>query len=188
MRIFVGIDVGGVLREAVGRLQKDLDGKIKLKAGRLKWVLPEQMHFTVKFLGEVDEGRVGDICDSVRSGVAGVRKFSFGLSGVGCYGNPVKVIWAEVGKVPGELLDLRERIEFALEDAGFERDKRAFEAHLTLGRIKGGRRDRRLKDAIVNYGPIELPSVAVGSVCVYRSELTSEAAVYSLLCEAELSG
>ena len=186
MRCFIAIDIDDNLRTGIAELQRDLQDKIHLRKGRLKWVRPELMHLTLKFLGEVEEERLPQLSRAVASAAAGHKGFSFAAPVLGCFGNPVKVIWLGTDEENTLLLQLHRDIEDALDRTGWPREQRTFSPHLTLGRIKDGSRDRSLKDVIKNYGPMQLGTLNVDSVLVYESQLTPTGPIYTVLSKHKL--
>ena len=242
MRLFIAIDINDDVRAAVAKLQQELKGRMKNQNG-LKWVNPELMHLTLKFLGEVsaggetspaatrlgeagpnggDENRIDEINDAVEIACADKKTFEFSFSVVGTFGRPVKVLWlgsepphllaqssgkenlnrsgytgkldipkADVNRCGGEKLSaelagLAGDIEQALEAIGFEKESRPFSAHLTLARVRDNGVDKNLRQLLKNYTQVQIPKIVVDSVCLYKSQLTSDGPVYTLLRKIEL--
>jgi len=185
MRLFVAIDINDDVRAAVAKLQQELKGRMKNQNG-LKWVNPELMHLTLKFLGEADENRVDEVSDAVEIACGDKKVFEFSLSTVGTFGRPVKVLWLG-NEEPGEkIVRLAADIEQALEQLGFEKEDRPFSVHLTLARVKDSGVDKNLRQLLKNYAQMQIPKVLVDSVCLYKSQLTSDGPVYTLLRKIEL--
>jgi 2'-5' RNA ligase len=214
MRLFVAIDINDDVRAAVAKLQQELKGRMKNQNG-LKWVNPELMHLTLKFLGEVsaggprlrreasetspaatrlgeagpndgDENRIDEINDAVEIACADKKTFEFSFSVVGTFGRPVKVLWLGSEKLSAELAGLAGDIEQALEVIGFERESRPFSAHLTLARVRDSGVDKNLRQILKNYTQVKIPQIVVDSVCLYKSQLTQDGPVYTLLRKIEL--
>jgi 2'-5' RNA ligase len=185
MRLFVAIDINNDVRAAVAKLQQELKSRMKNRDG-LKWVNPELMHLTLKFLGEADEGRIGEINDAVEIACADKKAFEFSLSMVGTFGRPVKVLWLGSENQSAELVKLAGDIEQALEELGFEKEQRPFGAHLTLARVRDNGVDKNLRQLLKNYPQVQIPKISVDSVCLYKSQLTSDGPVYTLLRKIEL--
>ncbi|MCD4830830.1 MAG: RNA 2',3'-cyclic phosphodiesterase [Anaerohalosphaeraceae bacterium] len=185
MRCFVAIDITAQAKEAIAIAQSDLQKKLKLKTGSIRWTLPEQMHLTLKFLGELGQNDVEKIGRLLPGIVAGREAFEIEMGVLGFFGMPVKVLFAEAAEENVRLNSLQTNIENVLASEGFARENRPFRSHLTLGRIKNGTRDRKLKDAIINYGPLAIPAFRANAVCLYQSQLTPEKAIYTLLNKTE---
>ncbi len=127
MRLFVAIDLPDSVKERLALLCCGLPGA--------RWVAPEQIHLTLRFIGEVDGGLFLDIRDALTE-IAG-KSFSLGLSGVGFFpprGKP-RVVWVGLQKNES-LLKLRNRMESRLVDVGLEPEGRKFSPHITLARLK----------------------------------------------------
>jgi 2'-5' RNA ligase len=218
MRLFVAIDINDDVRKAVAKLEQELKGRLKNQKG-LKWVEPENMHLTLKFLGEVsagsetspnggDENRIDEINDALEMACLEKNPFEIDVSVVGTFGRPAKVLWLGSEKESDEIVKLAGDIEQALEELGFEKEVRPFSAHLTLARIKnniGKNLQQLLKDySKVNpvrdkesgipdgrqgrpvSNGVKIPAISVDSVCLYKSQLTSDGPVYTLLRKIEL--
>jgi len=127
MRLFVAIDLPESVKERLALLCCGLPGA--------RWVDPDQIHLTLRFIGEVDGGLFRDIRD-VLAATEG-ECFSLQLSGIGFFpprGKP-RVIWAGLQKNES-LLKLRNRMESQLVDLGLEPEGRKFSPHITLARLK----------------------------------------------------
>ena len=185
MRLFVAIDINKKLCSAVGELQQKCKSRMKDQSG-LKWVDPELMHLTLKFLGEVDENKIEDISRAVEAACLGKEPFEFDFSLIGTFGRPAKILWLGSEKQNVNLAKLATDIENALQNLGFEKEQREFNAHLTLARIKNRSIDKTLQQLVNDFSKINLPIISVDSVCLYKSQLTLDGPVYTLLKKFEL--
>lgn len=186
MRVFVAVNLPEGERRAV------YDATAPLRDGGLpvKWVRPEGLHVTMKFLGEVADERVTAIGAALEGAVAAARPFEVTLGGVGAFPTPARprVIWLGVEVHPALEL-LANDIENALQPFGFEAELRPFRPHVTLGRVRHGARPRAFATldalaAAVDYGGI----APVASVDVMQSILRPEGAEYALRHRAPLGG
>lgn len=185
MRLFIAIDIYDAVKAAVVKLQQRI--KISLRNGNgLKWVEPEQMHLTLKFLGEVDDSRLDEIGEIINIACFEKKTFEFEFSAVGTFGRPSKVLWLGSEKQNAELLDLADSVEQAMHQLGFEKENRPFSAHLTLARVKDGGIEKNLQRVVNENRKVEIPMVSVDSVCLYKSQLTLDGPVYTLLRKIEL--
>jgi RNA 2',3'-cyclic 3'-phosphodiesterase len=128
-RLFTAIEISEAIRQRLSLIRAPLAGA--------KWVAPENMHITLRFVGDID-GRTADEFASLLAGVR-VRPFAVSIRGVGAFGGrEPKVLWA--GVEAGEELDTLYRAnERAARGAGLEPEGRAFKAHVTLARMRSGR-------------------------------------------------
>ncbi|MFA6186147.1 MAG: RNA 2',3'-cyclic phosphodiesterase [Phycisphaerae bacterium] len=185
MRLFIAIDIDDAVKAAIVKLQQRMKQSLRNGNG-LKWVEPEQMHLTLKFLGEVNDGRLDEIAETINIACLEKRAFEFELSAVGTFGRPSKVLWLGSEKQSGELLALVDSVELALQELGFEKENRPFSAHLTLARVKDNCIEKNLRRVVNENQKVEIPMVLVGSVCLYKSQLTLTGPVYTLLRKIEL--
>src|SRR4030042_5929587 len=114
MRLFIAIDINDDVRKAVAKLQQDIKSRLRNQNG-LKWVNPELMHLTLKFLGEADEGRIDEISDAVEIACADKEVFEFSLSVIGTFGRPISVFVLGGEKPSDELAKLAGDVEHALQ-------------------------------------------------------------------------
>ena len=145
-RLFVAIELSEAWKQALASLQRAMQAALladqRTIGVRVRWVGPEGVHLTLKFLGEVPERRLGAIDAALRSAVPASLGIELAMGLVGSFGDrhAPRVIWAGIAEqgAPGRdshLLQLVERIETWLQAAGFAREKRSFAPHLTLGRL-----------------------------------------------------
>jgi 2'-5' RNA ligase len=186
MRLFIAIDIDAPVLASVVKLQRQIKDKMKNGNG-LKWVVPQLMHLTLKFLGEVDESRIEEITDAIAIVCLEKKIFEFELSVIGTFGRPAKVLWLGSAEQSAELAALAAAIEQGLSELGFEKETRPFSAHLTLARIKDSGVDKNLRRIVNDFEKIEPMPIKVDSVCLYKSQLTSDGPVYTLLRKIELN-
>lgn len=167
MRLFVAIDLPEETKQRLAAMCAGVPGA--------KWVGIDQMHVTLRFLGELDGARVRDVVESL----AGVRApaFEIGLHGIGTFGtgNRVRVLWAGVEAGP-ELGQLHGRVERAVRGAGVEPEGRKFHAHVTLARFKGA--SPNLAQYLSYHEPFRAGPFTATEFVLYSSHLNSRAAIY----------
>ena len=137
VRVFVALDLPlhakDVLRETVRKLADALPAGIR-------WVDPSGIHLTLKFLGDVDAGRVDSLLAAMEQAACEFESSSFplGLSGLGVFPNArePRVLWAGVDGDLAALGRLQTLVDEALSELGFARERRPFRPHLTLGRVR----------------------------------------------------
>ena len=141
-----------------------------------RWQTDEQIHLTLRFIGEVDRHLARDVHAAL--GSIHHQSFDVAVSGLGTFdrrGQP-EVVWA--GIVPQEpLRALHNKVDQALARVGVAPDQRAFSPHITLARLKRG--SGRVHNFMAAAGGLTSPSFAVGSFGLYESRLTPDGAVYS---------
>jgi 2'-5' RNA ligase len=180
--VLVPPEAAGRIRAAQDQLRAEADGGIK-------WVNPEGLHLTLKFLGGVEQERLTVTWRSVAEALAGSLAFTMRFRGVGAFPsrNRARVIWVGVADGAVELAGLAQRTEAACEKHGFERETRPFSAHLTLGRVREPRPNPALAAAIAELAEAELGESPVGRVVLMESELTREGAIYRELDQVALA-
>ena len=180
MRLFAAVTPPPEVREAA----LERAGSASWK-GRIRWVPQQNVHLTLKFLGETPEESIPQIEAALESVCLGHRAFDLALEGVGAFPsvNRARTLWVGAGEGAEALTALAEDVEFALQQLGFEREKRPFHPHATVGRAKDGRA------VMTGEEPVSEPlGFSVRSVELVRSRLTDEGAVYSVAASFALSG
>ena len=180
IRTFVAIEMPGLVRQALAATVSHLSHL----DDRVRWVAPENIHLTLKFLGDVEESGLQGVTRAVESVAA--RSGPFTLKTVAAGGGPhaskARVVWIHVGGDLDALSELQSGIEAASEELGFPREKRKFLPHLTLGRA------RRAPVTLPESTPCQSVSFRADRLTVYKSDLRPSGAVYSPLGYGQLSG
>lgn len=140
IRTFISVPVGEPAYSVLARWIQRLSARIS----HVRWSHLEQLHLTVKFLGDVDSRDLPRICEILRESCKSLEPFSVTVSGIGTFpkGKPPRVIWAGI-EAGGEMLEaLHNLLDESLREVGVPRESRRFSPHLTLGRIgRGADRD-----------------------------------------------
>ena len=190
LRLFVAIELSPEWLAELRRAQDAMKAAIEQRGGpRLRWVRPEGIHLTLKFLGQVPESRLTSVLGALDSATTPPPAFTLALAGMGSFGDRrgPRVIWAGLdGATVADrdaLYKLVERIETWFAAAGFPREKR-FAPHLTLGRVPEtlSREERALiAQATATPAPIDGPRLTVDGVSLMRSHLGPGGARYERL-------
>ena len=169
MRLFVAITLPEDLRSSLGDLCSGLPGA--------RWVAPENLHLTLRFIGEV-EGHEAEDIDAALSGIR-CERFFLTLAGVGDFGDGKRLRSVWVGVEPnGTLERLQAKVEQAIQRAGQPPEKRKFKPHVTLARFKsnpGG----KLQSYFAERSLFRAPPFEVSEFTLYSSYLSHEGAIYS---------
>jgi 2'-5' RNA ligase len=182
MRVFIAIDIDDETRKTVGDLQGQLRSKADVKQGDVKWVNPKAMHLTLKFLGEIKDEKVPEVCDVVKDVAGRHKSFELDIESVGCFGGrSARVVWVGTGDGSDELLELQKDLERQMASAGWPEEGREFTGHLTLCRVKNSKAGIRLAEISKAYGDFNVGTISADSVCVYQSQLTPKGPVYTVL-------
>ncbi len=185
IRAFIAVE----LPEAVKEYLSTLSDELKRARGDVKWVRPESIHLTLKFLGTV---RL-ELVPALEAAAAPVfsREQSFGLraGGLGAFpnlGRP-RVIWAGLEDRSGSLGPLAASVESAVEPLGFPREKRSFNPHLTLGRVRSDAGKRDLAEAVRHRMDSVGPSFTVDHAALFQSILKPTGAEYRVVRRFDFS-
>ncbi len=177
-RTFIAIPVSNETRRQIMAIRQAIP---ELREN-VRLVPPENIHLTLKFLGDTDEEMIPDIGRRIAALVADFTRFGFVCEKTGCFPNPYKprILWLGVTEGFTQIQTLASQIELAMSEFGFQPEGRAFQPHLTLGRVKDPRRPvAGLESFLKNkFNPTNNP---VENVIFYESNLTSGGAIYSRL-------
>jgi 2'-5' RNA ligase len=188
IRTFIAIELPDELKLALIRLQD------QLKSGSqapVKWVKPNGIHLTLKFLGNIGIDTVGKITTALEEAVGGISPFHLEAKGLGVFPNlrRVQVIWVGVTGEVDQLRQLQQSIESSLKALGFVPESRPFSPHLTLARLS----DRATADERQSLGQLiagisfeTAYAIDVGSIDLMRSQLTRDGAIYTRINSIKL--
>ena len=187
IRTFVAVETS----EAVRRRSGELAELLRAAGAEVKWVEPHNLHFTLAFLGDVAESHVPDVCRAVEQSAAPVAPFALAVRGAGAFPNSARprTIWLGVGQGLPEMIALHDRIERAIAPMGFRPEGRAFEPHLTIGRVKRPTAALdRLASLLDTHADFDAGQTRVDEVVVFASQLRPSGPVYQPLARARLNG
>ena len=180
LRTFIAIEATDQIRSAGARLIQKLS---HLGPG-VRWVNPENIHLTLKFLGEVDERQLHQVCRQLGEAARECTAFSLRCGGVGAFPSLTqpRTIWMGVEDQEGRLAQLQQRAESSLVGLGFPPEARRYHGHLTLGRIRYNRRDSsELQQLIDAEAKTEFGILAVDEVVVFASSLSRGGPTYTAI-------
>jgi RNA 2',3'-cyclic 3'-phosphodiesterase len=176
IRTFICIDIPGNIKLQMEALQT----KLRAAGGQVSWVKPANVHLTLKFLGNVAEHRIVQVCSAVRRAARVTGPFAIEVGGAGGFpsSRAPRVLWVGLAKSPPELLALYKSVEDELYSLGFDRETRGFSPHLTIGRLRSQQNARQLGDLITAMG-FEPETFEAPEVIVMRSNLKPTGAIYT---------
>lgn len=184
MRAFVAV----VLPEAVRAACSGLIAELRADFPKVRWVRPENIHLTLRFLGEITP-EVGErMRQSVTAAVADMAPFEVAARGMGCFPNPRRpaVVWVGVHPGGDGLTRLQQAAERCAIDAGLPPEKRRFVPHLTIGRVRRAEMAGGWEGAIARYAAFDAGAWAVRDVALFASELHPAGARYTRLATIPL--
>ena len=178
IRSFIGVQIAPEVRarivEATAQLAQHIPG--------IRWVPEENFHFTLKFLGDIEQSRIEPICEALAEAFRPFRRFTINAKRLGVFPDlkRARVIW--VGVEGNNLPALANRVEIVLEAFGYPRDNRIFQPHLTVGRwrtLNGS--PKGLGTKLDRWSSFEFGQSVVDEVVLFESVLQSTGAVYRRL-------
>lgn len=189
LRAFIAIEIPGDLQSEISQII----GHLQNRAGKsgVRWVSAENIHLTLKFLGDISSSAAVDIQNLLKLEAANQQPFALKIGGVGAFPNQKRprVIWLGVNSPP-ELALLQRVIESALAKLGYPPEERPFSPHLTLGRVRENATNSELallsstlKD--INIGI--LGEVSVDKIHLFKSDLQPGGSVYTKIYSAQFS-
>jgi len=179
MRLFVAANLTGAVKEALAKVQQAL----RALGGDVSWVKPENLHITLKFLGEVEGGRLETVKGVIASSVAGCGPVFLSFAGLGTFPNlrAPRVIWVGVKEGFEGLSFLQANLEEGFHGIGFPRETRPFTPHLTLGRVRSSRGLQPVVEAVRTWPGDPLGEMVLEQVDLMRSQLYPGGSIYTLL-------
>ena len=176
MRLFVAVELDDAVRAEIGRFIADL----RRGGGPVKWVEPQNLHLTLKFLGEVPDARAGEAMQIVRDCATGVAPFRMEARGVGGFPNlkRPRVIFVDAEAERLMAHELARRLNEEMQLLDIPPEDRPFQCHITLGRMREPRPAPRLTAALEAAVGRSFGGLPVTHVTLMRSTLTPAGPVY----------
>ena len=184
VRTFVAVEASG---DACGRAVKLCD-RLQATSANVRWTAPP-LHFTLKFLGDVDILQIPDVCDAVIEAVADIPAFDLEIHGAGAFptDSQPRTVWIGTRRGTEQMIDLHDQIDRKLNELGFRSENRRFRPHLTIGRVRRSPTGiEELGEAILAEADFQGGIMRVDEVQVFSSGLERSGPVYEVLGHAEL--
>jgi len=185
-RIFISVTISKEMRQYA----KQAIGILRPLTDNIKWVSPENLHWTLQFLGEVDDTELHAVCRRVDKAAAEQELFSLSSRGVGAFPSidQPRTLWLGAEEGRDQLLRLQDKIEAAMADLGFRPERKNFVPHLTLGRIVSGRHaGNQLAERLAKMTDFEGGITTVDQVTVFASESSRDGSTYHIVSRAPLA-
>jgi 2'-5' RNA ligase len=186
MRAFIAIELPKEIRNVLSGFQDEL---MKTRA-QVKWVKPENIHLTLKFLGEIEQGKVLEI-HSVLNGIAQENPpFRVCLSSLGAFPKLQypRIIWIGVNDAQ-PVIEIAKDLDKQLIKIGLPAESRPFSTHITLGRVRSGLNRKalveRLESLNKNLSPAS-PEFKVFNLTLFKSTLTPRGPIYEVISSSPL--
>lgn len=189
IRSFIAIELPELIQNQLRQVSAALRS-----AGRLpvRWLPVENIHLTLKFLGDIDAGKLRNLSDEMITLARHQPPFSLTIGGVGAFPSTrrPRVVWVGI-QAPPKLAELAQQMEQLGLKFGIEPEDRPFSPHLTIGRVQQHavlEELQALTESLTTIKVGELGKLSVESICLFRSDLRSSGAIYTLLSRASLGG
>jgi len=184
MRLFVAIELSADVRSMLVRMQRSL----RKFDGAVRWLRDDQLHLTLKFLGQIRDAAVPAVVDALDRSVSEGVGLHLRTQGAGCFPpeGRVRVVWVGLADEGGTLRRCRSRIERSLAEMGIPRETRPFSPHLTVGRVKDDRTCGRLRDSVAAV-TVPVMDQTVDAIVLMQSTLAPAGATYSQVARFEMS-
>lgn len=184
IRTFIAAEIPAAVKRNIAR---DLD-RLRILAPRVKWSHTDNLHLTLRFLGDIPENDLEELFEALREDLAGMQPFALEMTGMGAFPHwrHPRVVWAGCGDGAEDAVALAEAVENVCEDLGYERERRPFRPHVTLGRVKLPADADGLEEAIAAMHSRSYGYVDVDAAIVFMSDLRRTGPVYAPMARIEL--
>ncbi len=184
IRSFIALDITDEIRAKLGPILQDLEDS----RADLRMVDPVNLHFTVKFLGNITQDTIDRIAECMES-VQGLLGFDIKVQGLGAFprASRPRVIWVGVSDGRDRMVALSERLDAELSALGFEKE-RSHVPHLTLARSRRRGRNPEIAAFLEKMGDLEIGTMHVDNLVLKRSDLSPRGPTYSDILKVEASG
>jgi 2'-5' RNA ligase len=181
IRCFVAVECGG---DELAAKFRDVRRMLETTRADVKFVEPENVHLTLRFLGEIEPSLVEQVSQVVKE--TNFQPFSARLEGVGVFPNlrRPRVVWAGISEGVSQLAEVWKDVDTKLSGLGFERERRGFSPHITIGRVRSGRNRERLVEELSTLSNYVFGGLQVDRVVLKKSVLTPRGPIYTTLAES----
>jgi 2'-5' RNA ligase len=187
MRAFIAIELPQEIKDYLAKVQ----AKLKTANADVKWVNPQNIHLTLKFLGEIDEKQLNQISQILDDVAGNKAQFYIHLASFGAFPSikSARVIWAGIDKGDPESKEIAGELEEKIEKIGIPKEERAFSSHITIGRTRSSKNRQQLSQELENLTDEsgKLPAeFKTERITLFKSTLTPKGPIYEILKEAHL--
>ena len=185
IRAFIAVELNDQIKETIRGFQEHL----KPPGCDISWVKPENVHLTLKFLGDVKTKMIPSVTETLGDVCKDLRPFDTTLTQPGVFPDlhHPRVVWVGLDDVNGNLARLAESLETALGNIGFKKEKRDFQSHITVGRVRTLKDIAQLSDTIKKFSVPTGIKQSVGRIILFKSTLTPQGSVYEPLIQIKLA-
>jgi 2'-5' RNA ligase len=179
IRAFLAIEMPESLRPGLALVQ----GELKRSNADVRWVTPENIHLTLKFFGNVPDDEIETLALAAREVAQAEEPFQLKATIAGAFPSPraPRVVWLGLGGDVVPLTRLYHKLEKAFAGLGYHPENRAFNPHLTLGRVKSPLNRDKLARILEKLPPLDWPPFAVKELVLFQSVLSPKGSTYTPL-------
>lgn len=187
LRTFIAVELSPDIRARASELVR----KLSPSGVKATWVKPEQIHLTLKFLGDTPANELAGVCQAVERAAATMESFDIECGGAGAFpnlGRP-RTLWIGIRDPEQKLERLHRAVEDELAKVGFRPEHRRYQPHLTIGRVRSATPEAlaELSRLLEVYGKFPPATSDVSEIVVFTSELARGGAVHEAIGHAELA-
>ena len=184
IRSFIAFELPAAVLSLLDNLQQELKS-LQLK---VRWVRPENIHLTLKFLGDIDPGDIANVGEAMAAAVGEWAPLKLSVGGIGFFPGVKRprVIWVGLGGEIQALQNLQRNLDQRLADLGFAKEKKSFKGHLTLGRFKGASNRETIRQIMSDYSDAGREEFTANRIILFKSDLKPSGAIYTRLKQVEL--
>ncbi len=172
MRTFIAVDLPNKIKDCLSQIQRNFSSNL----AKIKWVEKENLHLTLKFLGELNEAKTNEIKQALSKIKFKPQTVSISESGVFPSEQYIRVIWVGI-KPAGKIIELHQKIDSTLAELGIRKENRKFATHITLGRVKFVKDKKALIEKIKSLN-IKTDEFVLDSFKLKKSTLTKQGPIY----------
>jgi len=185
LRTFIAVVASPEIRQSARKVAAIL----RPAAGDLKWVAADNLHWTMQFLGDVDQLEIPGVCGAVLAATQEFECFELAARGVGAFPAPdrPRTLWIGAGTGGQAMVALQSAIQQRLDRLGYRGESRRYVPHLTLGRAGRDAPPRALVRELASLADYDAGTMLVDEVTVFSSQLRPEGPVYEVLAHAPLA-
>ncbi|MDD2927886.1 MAG: RNA 2',3'-cyclic phosphodiesterase [Candidatus Omnitrophica bacterium] len=188
MRTFIAVELPQEVKNKLAGLQELL----KQSGADVKWIKPENIHLTLKFLGEIDEDKSAQVIRAIEDTARKSKQFRINLGSLGAFPKIElpRALWAGVDKGNKEITELAKELEEKIEKLGIPREERRFSSHITIGRVKSPLHKDKLAKVLKeleDYFSGKNIEFTAAKITLFKSTLGPGGPVYAALKEVKLT-
>ncbi len=177
IRAFIALELPQEIKEAIA----DYVAPLRALAKGISWTKAENVHLTLKFLGDTSKTQLEAVTKTLRETCTGFAPIAAKIAGAGVFPNEhrPRVLWIGFQENSGQLAELAQQIESECRRLGFEKEERGFSPHLTIARVKEGKAANVVKS--LHESPFPAQQIVFQECMLMRSELHAKGSIYTAL-------